>query len=535
MITDVVVREYSVHQLMNKQEGFGFVTFENEEAAVHAAHECTSVIVDGIVINTTLSYRNKPTGKSYVFGGVIYTSSPQQPGAVVAGQQPHGGSGSGNFTNYQVTYTAQYLQQQQQQQQMLAAQQPGMPIPPAAGSAYYGRDHNAMAIAGSAAARMQLPIAGPRGAVPLHHQQQIPFSNGPSYQRGPYGAQHVAPQQMPRQSHAVAGRLPHHPQQHLAQQNVRGSGGYGLPTTGGSMMDAANRSQSQYAHQFTAAHQLPPQQHTMLRQQQAALRAADIKSMMHQQQQSDPHLQYQLQREREFEIEQMREREMYQARLLEQQQQQIRIQQQQQQLREQQLRERELLVMQQQQQFHQYSQHESLSLSASSSNSFADFSGIPSSVQSFPPEPTHFNSAFLNVSPGAVGSQGSRQSPPISRQQLREGRLSFSSDEENQGLATSSNSSSASSIRSVARTFSDYTTGKNGEDKLAMPSTSSLMDGLIGHSDVYDNREVLSDLEYHPQEVEEFDFSSLILSTSSKMSPSKAFLPPPPGLTIPTN
>lgn len=59
MINDIVIREYTVHQLQNKQEGYGFITFETEDAAVLAATQCSSIIIDGIVISCKLSYRNK--------------------------------------------------------------------------------------------------------------------------------------------------------------------------------------------------------------------------------------------------------------------------------------------------------------------------------------------------------------------------------------------------------------------------------------------------------------------------------------------
>ena len=74
-LIDVVVREYSVYSGMNKQAGFGFLTFEDEESAVRAAHHCKSILVEGVLISSKLSYRNRPTGRIYdVGGGAIYVS-----------------------------------------------------------------------------------------------------------------------------------------------------------------------------------------------------------------------------------------------------------------------------------------------------------------------------------------------------------------------------------------------------------------------------------------------------------------------------
>jgi hypothetical protein len=62
------------------------LTYEDEEAAVKAAHNCKSVIVDGILISCKLSYRNRPTGRVYdLGGGAVYVS--QGPTSQISAQQ----------------------------------------------------------------------------------------------------------------------------------------------------------------------------------------------------------------------------------------------------------------------------------------------------------------------------------------------------------------------------------------------------------------------------------------------------------------
>lgn len=57
-ISDVVIREYLCHNdQQNRQEGYGFITFEHAEAASAAAKECSSVLLQGIVVNATLNDR----------------------------------------------------------------------------------------------------------------------------------------------------------------------------------------------------------------------------------------------------------------------------------------------------------------------------------------------------------------------------------------------------------------------------------------------------------------------------------------------
>ena len=68
-IADIVVREYVCHQSMARQEGYGFITFEETEAAVAAAQECSSVLLEGIVVTTSLNDRVRGSNQhSHVSG-----------------------------------------------------------------------------------------------------------------------------------------------------------------------------------------------------------------------------------------------------------------------------------------------------------------------------------------------------------------------------------------------------------------------------------------------------------------------------------
>ena len=61
-----------------RQEGYGFLTFRDEEAAIRASHHCSPhVNVQGISISAKLSFRNKKTGKLYDLSDTPSQSAPR--------------------------------------------------------------------------------------------------------------------------------------------------------------------------------------------------------------------------------------------------------------------------------------------------------------------------------------------------------------------------------------------------------------------------------------------------------------------------
>ncbi len=75
-IMDVVVREYTIHQTQNRQEGYGFITFSSDESATVAVSECSCLIVDGIIVNATMSHRHINSPKSRSGPGSVTISQP---------------------------------------------------------------------------------------------------------------------------------------------------------------------------------------------------------------------------------------------------------------------------------------------------------------------------------------------------------------------------------------------------------------------------------------------------------------------------
>jgi hypothetical protein len=136
VINDIVIREYTIHQLQNKQEGYGFITFESEDAAVLAATQCSSIIIDGIVLSCKLSYRNKSLA---VKQQMLMAATGQLNAATLASlPTPPGTSVSALLANSSAGLTSSALDgfpgQFDHQQQLLAAQQQqqlrAMQLPP---------------------------------------------------------------------------------------------------------------------------------------------------------------------------------------------------------------------------------------------------------------------------------------------------------------------------------------------------------------------------------------------------------------------
>ena len=57
-LVDITVKEYIIHRQRSRQEGYGFVTYSTEKAASEAAAHCAVMEVQGIRIESCLSFHN---------------------------------------------------------------------------------------------------------------------------------------------------------------------------------------------------------------------------------------------------------------------------------------------------------------------------------------------------------------------------------------------------------------------------------------------------------------------------------------------
>lgn len=86
-VIDITIKEYAVYHEQNMQEGYGFVSFETEDAVMRAIAACQNVIVHGITLKCTITHQHNPHAKKNKKGSPTAATS-----TTMAMMNMHGGA-----------------------------------------------------------------------------------------------------------------------------------------------------------------------------------------------------------------------------------------------------------------------------------------------------------------------------------------------------------------------------------------------------------------------------------------------------------